>query len=152
MPSPYDPAQLRRHYEQAAADKAAGATFYGLLADYRAQDALVLGYKAAAQAIRARDASMFNKLAYVQEAARTFEQAVALAPANAEVRFLRFSVESNLPALPGPEPARGRGQGLSAQLPPWPTPARASTRRRFARYGASWWPAATRATDRSRSA
>ena len=101
MPSPYDPAQLRHHYERAAADKAAGETFYQLLADYHDQDALVLGYKAAAQAIRARDASMFNKLAYVQDAARTFAQAVALAPDNAEVRFLRFSVESNLPAFLG---------------------------------------------------
>ncbi len=101
MPSPYNPAQLRHHYERAAADKAAGETFYQLLADYHAQDALVLGYKAAAQAIRARDASMFNKLAYVQDAARTFAQAVALAPDNAEIRFLRFSVESNLPAFLG---------------------------------------------------
>ncbi|MFD1469423.1 hypothetical protein ACFQ48_14425 [Hymenobacter caeli] len=101
MPSPYDPAQLRRHYELAAADKAAGEAFYQLLADYHDQDALVLGYKAAAQAIRARDASMFNKLAYVQDAARTFAQAVALAPDNAEIRFLRFSVESNLPAFLG---------------------------------------------------
>lgn len=101
MPSPYDPAQLRHHYERAAADKAAGEVFYQLLADYHAQDALVLGYKAAAQAIRARDASMFNKLTYVQDAARTFAQAVALAPDNAEIRFLRFSVESNLPAFLG---------------------------------------------------
>lgn len=101
MPSPYEPALLRRHYELAAADKAAGEKFYQLLAEYHAQDALVLGYKAAAQAIRARDASMFNKLTYVQDAARTFAQAVALAPENAEIRFLRFSVESNLPAFLG---------------------------------------------------
>ncbi|MGI4885114.1 MAG: hypothetical protein ACRYFR_09165 [Janthinobacterium lividum] len=104
MPSPYEPALLRRHYELAAADKAAGEKFYQLLAEYHAQDALVLGYKAAAQAIRARDAPMFNKLAYVQDAARTFAQAVALAPENAEIRFLRFSVESNLPAFLGLSP------------------------------------------------
>ena len=99
--SPYHPATLRRHYEQAATDKAAGEKFYELLRDYQQQDALVLGYKAASEAIRARDASMFNKLTYVQQAAHTFEQAVALDPANAEVRFLRFSVESNLPAFLG---------------------------------------------------
>ena len=99
--SPYHPATLRRHYEQAAADKAAGEKFYKLLADYNDGDALVLGYKAAAEAIRARDASMFNKLTYVQDAARTFEQAVGLAPYNPEIRFLRFSVESNLPAFLG---------------------------------------------------
>lgn len=97
----YSPAILRRHYEQAAADKAAGEKFYNLLHDYQQQDALVLGYKAASEAIRARDASMLNKLTYVQNAARTFEQAVSLDPASAEIRFLRFSVESNLPPFLG---------------------------------------------------
>jgi hypothetical protein len=99
--SPYNPAALRRHYEQAAANKEAGEKFYALLHDYKAQDALVLGYKAASEAIKARDASMLNKLTYVQQAAQTFEQAVALDPTNAEIRFLRFSVESNLPAFLG---------------------------------------------------
>ncbi|WP_426061442.1 hypothetical protein [Hymenobacter sp. B1770] len=101
VPSPYDPSNLRRHYEQAAADKTAGEKFYKLLANYKDRDALVLGYKGAAEAIRARDASMFNKMSYVQDAARTFEQAVSLDPQNPEIRFLRFSVESNLPAFLG---------------------------------------------------
>ena len=99
--SPFPPATLRRHYELAAADKVAGEKFYKLLADYQEHDALVLGYKAASEAIRARDASMFNKMTYVQDAARTFAQAVSLAPQNPEIRFLRFSVESNLPAFLG---------------------------------------------------
>ena len=99
--SPIHPATLRRHYELAAADKSAGEKFYKLLADYNDRDALVLAYKAAAEAIRARDASMFNKLTYVQDAAKTFEQAVGLDPQNPEIRFLRFSVESNLPAFLG---------------------------------------------------
>lgn len=99
--SPFHPTILRRHYEQAAADKAAGEKFYKLLADYKDRDGLVLAYKGAAEAIRARDASMFNKLTYVQDAARTFEQAVSIDPRNPEIRFLRFSVESNLPAFLG---------------------------------------------------
>ena len=99
--SPYHPTNLRRHYELAAADKAAGEKFYQLLADYKDRDALVLAYKGASEAIRARDASMFNKLTYVQDAAKTFEQAVGLDPQNPEIRFLRFSVESNLPAFLG---------------------------------------------------
>ena len=99
--SPYHPANLRRHYEQAAADKLAGEKFYKLLADYKDRDGLVLAYKGASEAIRARDASMFNKLTYVQDAAKTFEQAVTIDPRNPEIRFLRFSVESNLPAFLG---------------------------------------------------
>ena len=99
--SPYHPATLRRHFELAATDKAAGEKFYKLLADYKDHDGLVLAYKGAAEAIRARDASMFNKLTYVQDAAKTFAQAVAIDPKNPEIRFLRFSVESNLPAFLG---------------------------------------------------
>lgn len=99
--TPFEPATLRRHYEAAAADKTAGEKFYQLLVDYHDHDALVLAYKGAAEAIRARDASMFNKLTYVQQAVRTFEQAVSLDPQNAEIRFLRFSVESNLPPFLG---------------------------------------------------
>ena len=34
---PLDPATLRRHYEAASTDKAAGEKFYQLLADYQAQ-------------------------------------------------------------------------------------------------------------------
>ena len=97
----FSSATLRRHYEQAATDKAAGEKFYHLLHDYQQQDALVLGYKAASEAIKARDASMLSKLTYVQNAARTFEQAVSLNPGSAEIRFLRFSVESNLPPFLG---------------------------------------------------
>jgi len=99
--SSHNPAALRRQYEQAAANKEAGEKFYNALHDYKGQDAVVLGYKAASEAIKARDASMLNKLTYVQQAAHTFEQAVGLDPTNAEIRFLRFSVESNLPAFLG---------------------------------------------------
>ncbi|GAA4494075.1 hypothetical protein GCM10023172_03630 [Hymenobacter ginsengisoli] len=99
--SSLQPATLRRHYEQAAAGKEAGEKFYNLLRDYAGQDALVLGYKAASEAIKARDASMLNKLTYVQQAAKTFDQAVGLDSNNAEIRFLRFSVESNLPPFLG---------------------------------------------------
>lgn len=99
--SPFHLSNLRRHYELAAADKTAGEKFYQLLADYKDRDGLVLAYKGASEAIRARDASMFNKLTYVQDAAKTFEQAVSIDPQNPEIRFLRFSVESNLPAFLG---------------------------------------------------
>lgn len=97
----YTPAALRRQYELVATGKEAGETFYNTLRDYHGQEALVLGYKAASEAIKARDASMLSKLTYVQQAARTFEQAVGLDAGNAEIRFLRFSIESNLPPFLG---------------------------------------------------
>ena len=100
-PSELSPAALRRHYQQSATDKTAGEKFYKLLANYEGTDALVLGYKGASLAIRARDASMFNKLTYVQDAAKAFDQAVGLDAKNPEIRFLRFSIESNLPPFLG---------------------------------------------------
>lgn len=99
--NPYAVAQLRRYYQQAAASKEAGEKFHKLMAAYNQQDAVVLAYKAAAEAIRARDASMFNKLTYVQNASKQFDQAVKLDADNAEIRFLRLSVESNLPGFLG---------------------------------------------------
>jgi len=99
--SPYSVSNLRRQYQLAAVDKQAGEKFYQLMAAYTQQDAVVLAYKAAAEAIRARDASMFNKLTYVQNASKQFAQAVQLDAGSAEIRFLRLSVESNLPAFLG---------------------------------------------------
>jgi hypothetical protein len=102
--SPYSLSNLRRQYQQAAASKEAGEKFHKLMVAYDQQDAVVVAYKAAAEAIRARDASMFNKLTYVQNASKLFDQAVKLDANNAEVRFLRLSVESNLPAFLGLSP------------------------------------------------
>ncbi len=99
--NPYALSHLRRQYQQAAADKEAGEKFYKFMAAYTHQNAVVLAYKAAAEAIRARDASMFNKLTYVQQASKQFEQAVKLDNDNPEIRFLRLSVESNLPSFLG---------------------------------------------------
>ena len=99
--NPYSVANLRRQYQQAAASKEGGEKFHQLMAAYTQHDAVVLAYKAAAEAIRARDASMFNKLTYVQQAAKLFDEAVRRDDDNAEVRFLRLSVESNLPAFLG---------------------------------------------------
>ena len=97
--NPYSVHQLRRQYQQAATNKEAGEKFHKLMAAYTQQDAVVLAYKAASEAIRARDASMFNKLTYVQQASKQFDQAVKLDADNAEIRFLRLSVESNLPGF-----------------------------------------------------
>ena len=99
--NPYSLNSLRRSYQAAATSKEAGEKFYKLMAGYAQQDAVGLAYKAAAEAIRARDASMFNKLTYVQSASKQFDRAVSLDADNAEVRFLRLSVESNLPSFLG---------------------------------------------------
>ena len=101
---PHSLPNLRRQYQQAATSKEAGEKFYQLMESYQEQNAVGLAYKAAAEAIRARDASMFNKLTYVQNAMKQFDRAVKLAADNAEIRFLRLSVESNVPSFLGLSP------------------------------------------------
>lgn len=89
---------LRHLYAQAAFDAAAAGRFQKLLHSYSGSDATVLGYRAVAEAVQAR--YLWNplaKLKAVRAAQAQFTKAVALAPDNVEIRFLRYTVESNVP-------------------------------------------------------
>ncbi|WP_400191709.1 hypothetical protein [Hymenobacter sp. B81] len=100
--SPYALPALRRHYQQAAADEAASRHFHALMSRASERDAVQLAYKAAAEALLAKHTGgVFDKLERVKAASRQFDAAVALSPQHPEVRFLRFSVESNLPRFLG---------------------------------------------------
>ncbi|WP_345224102.1 hypothetical protein [Hymenobacter koreensis] len=100
--SPYAVPALRRQYQQAAADEQAGRRFHQLLSAYTDRDAVVLAYKAASEAIMAKHTGgLFDKMDRVKAASKQFDAAVALAPQHPEVRFLRFTIESNLPGFLG---------------------------------------------------
>ncbi|WP_139362263.1 hypothetical protein [Hymenobacter sp. CRA2] len=100
--TPYALPKLRQHYRQAAADEAASRRFYELMNAYTERDAVVLAYKAASEAIMAKHTGgLFDKLDRVKSASRQFDHAVQLNPRNPEIRFLRFSIESNLPGFLG---------------------------------------------------
>ena len=59
-----------------------------------------LAYQAATEALQAKHTfNLLTKLSYAEQAKRTFEKAVAQAPDNVEVRFLRFSMQHHLPAF-----------------------------------------------------
>ncbi|KUG09763.1 hypothetical protein ASU33_18980 [Solirubrum puertoriconensis] len=100
--SPYALPALRRHYRQAANDEEASRRFHLLMRNYTGRDAVVLAYKAASEAIMAKHTGgVFDKLDRVKAASQQFDAAVALNPKHPEVRFLRFSIESNLPKFLG---------------------------------------------------
>lgn len=89
---------LRHLYVKAASEAEAAGRFQELLHSYNGSDATVLGYRAAAEAMQARyQWSPVAKLKAVRAAQTQFARAVALEPANVEVRFLRYTVESNVP-------------------------------------------------------
>jgi hypothetical protein len=90
--------KLRGLYAEAAREEAAAQRMLAIARGYTGADAAIIGYRGAAEAVQARYMwSPLAKLRAVREAQRSFKQAVAAAPLNVEIRFLRFTIESNVP-------------------------------------------------------
>ena len=93
---------LQHLYAEAALHEAAAHRMLALVRSYHGTDAAILGYRAAAEAVQARyHWGPLAKLRAVREAQRQFTRAVATDPHNVEVRFLRFTIETNVPAYLG---------------------------------------------------
>lgn len=89
---------LRKSYLEASKNEEVSKQFYTLMTAYDNQHPVVLAYKGAAEASMAKHAwSPYSKLKHVKSALKTFEQAVALDKKNAEIRFLRFTLEHYIP-------------------------------------------------------
>ena len=70
--------------------------------DYNNYKAIILAYYGGTVALKAKHAfDPFSKVGYVLSAAKRLTEAVTQSPANLEIRFLRFSVLSNLPSIFG---------------------------------------------------
>ena len=66
------------------------------------QNILFMGYQAATEALMAKHAFMpTSKYSWCKKAMNHFEQAIAAAPENLEIRYLRLAVEVNLPSILG---------------------------------------------------
>lgn len=93
---------LRHLYAAAATDEAPARRLLAAVNGYDGPSAPILGYRAVAEAVQARYAwSPLTKLRAVREAERLFARAVLLDPQNVEVRFLRFTIEVNVPRYLG---------------------------------------------------
>ncbi|MBC7448085.1 MAG: hypothetical protein H7330_08505 [Hymenobacteraceae bacterium] len=89
---------LRHLYAEAVQAEPAALRLQATLKAYAGPAATLLAYRAVAEALQARYTwSPLNKLRAVRTADRLFDRAVAAAPRNVEVRFLRFTVESSVP-------------------------------------------------------
>jgi len=93
--------QLRKGYfsSQSADGK---NSFYQLVQKADEADALQLAYKGVAIAMYAEMVDgPYDKLSYFNRGKDLLEKAIQKAPQNAELRFLRFSVQDNVPWIVG---------------------------------------------------
>lgn len=90
---------LRAEYLAASKDEDAARDFYAKMEKYTGKEAVVLGYKAASEAVMAKYVwNPYSKLKHLNTATNLFSEAVALNEQNPEIRFLRFVVETHVPA------------------------------------------------------
>lgn len=90
--------ELRKNYLEASKDEKTSKEFYKLMNAYDEKHPTVLAYKGAAEATMAKHVwNPYTKLKHVQSALTWFEKAIALDDDNAEIRFLRFTVEHYVP-------------------------------------------------------
>ncbi|WP_367867218.1 hypothetical protein [Pedobacter sp. WC2423] len=102
LPSP-EIKQLRVLYYQSATDKAAASKLQDLLSNVDDQSSeLLICYKGVAEMMQAKyTISPISKYRRFKKGKEFIESAVALDPENLEIRFLRFTIQSNLPSFLG---------------------------------------------------
>lgn len=94
--------QLRKLYLEAVESEEKSEQFMHYMNSVNHQDALMHAYFASAQALVSKHLSgPSEKLKHLKLADKSFEEAIAKNPVDAEVRFLRFSVQLNLPRFLG---------------------------------------------------
>jgi hypothetical protein len=92
----------RKEFKKAAFNDKVTNEVYQVLLSSKTQDPLTQAYVAYFTALKARHVtSPYEKIKHVRSFDLTIKKAVALAPNNLEIRFLRFSVQDQLPAYLG---------------------------------------------------
>lgn len=94
--------QRMRDLYYATGNDAGITAFYTEVKKTTSADPVMIAYKGVAIAMYAEVASKVKeKFAYFEEGKTLIDQAAAAAPRNAEIAFLRFSVQSEVPAFLG---------------------------------------------------
>lgn len=92
----------RKEFKKAAFNDKVTNEVYQVLVSSKTQDPLTQAYVAYFTALKARHVtSPYEKITYVRSFDQAIKKAVALAPDNFEIRFLRFSVQDKLPSYLG---------------------------------------------------
>jgi hypothetical protein len=93
--------ELRREFDSAVNDEDKAVSLLSRL-DGLAFDPVHLAYHAATTALLAKFSyNPWNKYSYCKQSMSEFQEAVKAAPANIEIRYLRYCVQSNLPSFLG---------------------------------------------------
>ncbi len=94
--------QIRKDYYNAVNNEKVAEKFYLDLRARNSSEPIILAYLGSAQAIRAKHAfNPYHKITYLKSGLNTLETAVKASPQNLEIRFLRFSLEQNVPSFLG---------------------------------------------------
>ncbi|WCT11287.1 hypothetical protein [Mucilaginibacter jinjuensis] len=100
-PQPNIP-HLRKKLMQAINSKPTTDSLYKSLEMIQQRSGLLNGYMGALEALKAKHAwNPYFKIKYLSNCEDTFKEAVAQDPHNIEIRFMRFSVEHNVPGFLG---------------------------------------------------
>lgn len=92
--------EVRSYYLKAAEEEAAAQKLVNLTKDGSSKDPLLFGYKGAGHMMMAKHVgNPFKKLSHFNKGKDIFSEAIAAAPNNVEIRFLRFSVQAEAPGF-----------------------------------------------------
>lgn len=103
MTNTVDVLQLRNLYYQAYENEAASDEFFKVMKRMEnTSDPLMLGYQGMSHLLQAKFSyNPYIKLASFRKGKELLDRAAALAPRDLEIRFLRFSVQTNAPKFLG---------------------------------------------------
>ena len=94
--------EVRQLYKEAETSEEATETLLGQLEEADEAEPVLLAYRASGTMLMAKHVSNpFSKMGYFKKGKNMMQQAVDAAPGNAEIRFLRFALQSSTPAFLG---------------------------------------------------
>jgi hypothetical protein len=92
--------QLRQQLIRAINSSNSTDSLYRVLVAQPVKTPVIVGYIAILQALKAKYSwNPYVKMQQISKAEKGFEKAIAADPQNLELRYLRYSVEHNLPAI-----------------------------------------------------
>ena len=98
----YNYVELRTLLAAAASDEATANLLLQKTAQNKPQNAIVLGYHAAVTMTMAKHCYLpTSKLSYFKKGRTLLEDAIRKAPSSAELKFIRFAIQCNVPAMLG---------------------------------------------------
>lgn len=94
--------QLRQQLIRAINNSSTTDSMYNSLIAMPVKSPVIVGYIGTLQALKAKHTwNPYSKMKQVANAEKTFEKAIKADPHNLELRYLRYSVEHNLPKILG---------------------------------------------------